>query len=156
PGYSGPITVVPCGIDTFFDDATYARHRFYWRNRLHLDPARPAAVYSGSMSKWQRVAEVVKIARATPRLQTYLFLVGNESTFPTDLPPNVRIASLSHGDLIEALCAFDFGFLLRRSDWTNLVAFPNKASEYLNARLAIVVDTTNLGCVRPEFAPAFV
>jgi glycosyltransferase involved in cell wall biosynthesis len=155
PRYSGPMTVVPCGIDTAFDDATYARNRSRWRRRLALDPAGPAAVYSGSMSKWQRVAEIIDIARATPRLQTYLFLVGDASALPADLPSNVRIASLSHEDLVEALCAFDFGFLLRRSDWTNLVAFPNKASEYLNARLRIIVDTTDLGCMRPEFAPAF-
>jgi hypothetical protein len=156
PGFCGPITVVPCGIDKPIDDTSYARNRQRWRGRLRLEPTRPAAVYSGSTAKWQRVADVVEFAHARPNIQVYLFLVGDPATFPAELPPNVRIASLSHHDVVEALCAFDFGFLLRHSDLTNFVAFPNKVGEYLNARLKIIIDSGSIGCIRGEFSSAFI
>lgn len=156
PEYRGPVTIVPCGISATINDESYRRNRLAWRSRLGLDPARPAAVYSGSTARWQGIGDIVELARALPNIQVYLFLVGEASTFPTGLPENVRVASLAHGQLVDALCAFDFGFLLRRSDLTNFVAFPNKVGEYLNARLQIIIDSDNLGCVLPEFSPAFV
>jgi len=85
-----------------------------------------------------------------------LLLVGDESKFPRDLPSNVFITSLSHREVTEALCAFDFGILLHRRDVTNHVAFPNKVGEYLNARLRIIIDSEDIGCVIPEFSHAFV
>src|SRR5262249_8764897 len=105
PRFTGPITVVPSGINAPINDAAYERSRHLWRQRLGLDPSQPAAAYSGSISKWQRVPDVVALARVTPNLQTFLFLVGDPSKFPTDLPPNVRIASLSRSEINEALCA---------------------------------------------------
>jgi hypothetical protein len=68
----------------------------------------------------------------------------------------VRIASLSHHEVVEGLCAFDFGFLLRHSDLTSFVAFPNKVGEYLNARLKIIIDSGNIGCIHQEFSDAFI
>lgn len=156
PEYLGPVTIVPCGISTVIDDESYQRNRLFWRSRLGLDPARPAAAYSGSTARWQGIGDIVALARARPNMQVYLFLVGGASTFPTGLPENVCVASLAHDQLVDALCAFDFGFLLRRSDLTNFVAFPNKVGEYLNARLQIIIDSDNLGCVLPEFSPALV
>jgi hypothetical protein len=156
PEYLGPVTIVPCGISEVIDDGSYQCNRHAWRSRLGLDPARPAAAYSGSTARWQGIGDIVELARARPIMQVYLFLVGEASTFPTGLPENVRVASLAHDQLVDALCAFDFGFLLRRSDLTNFVAFPNKVGEYLNARLQIIIDSDNLGCVLPEFSTAFV
>jgi hypothetical protein len=156
PEFLGVVTRIHCGISKEMDDASYQRNRLYWRARLDLDPTRPAAVYSGSTAEWQRVGDIVDLARARPNAQVYLFLVGKTTTFPRDVPRNVRIASLSHAELVDALCAFDFGFLLRRSDVTNFVAFPNKVGEYLNARLKIIIDSDNLGCICPEYSTAFI
>jgi glycosyltransferase involved in cell wall biosynthesis len=156
PAFPGSVTVVPCGIDAPIDQAAYERKRHHWRDRLGLDPSRPAAVYSGSIAKWQRVDDMLDLARAQPRLQVHLLLVGDPSLFPVDVPQNVRIASLPHPEAVDALCAFDFGFLLRRSDLTNFVAFPNKVGEYLNARLRIIVDSRNIGCINEELSDAFI
>ena len=62
-------------------------------------------------------------------------------------PTNLYVTCLEYEEMLEALCAFDFGFLLRNDSITNFVAFPNKYSEYINARLSIVVnDKFELGC----------
>ena len=41
---------------------------------------------------------------------------------------------------------FDYGLLLRDENITNYIAFPNKFSEYLNARLTILLKNKNIGC----------
>jgi hypothetical protein len=156
PEFRGVATAVPCGISAAIDEASYWRNRYYWRAQLGLDSARPAAAYSGSTAGWQRLGDILEWARSWPNTQVYLFLVGEASTFPSDLPDNVRIASLPHAELVAALCAFDFGILLRRSDVTSFVAFPNKVGEYLNARLRIIVDSDNIGCICSEYDAAFV
>jgi len=154
PRFKGEIAVVPCGLSTAFDDHAYAENRAHWRCKLAIEPHRPAAVYVGGLYKWQRVNEVVDFARRRQDWQFYLFVRG-DTTSLGDIPANVRISWLSHKDLLEALCAFDYGFLLRNEDVTNWVAFPNKAAEYLNARLKVIVDTKNVGCIRPEYLEGF-
>ena len=55
---------------------------------------------------------------------------------------NVRFGFLPSEQLQNALCAFDYGLLMRRAEGlANSFAFPLKASEYANARLGILLDT---------------
>jgi len=154
PRFSGAISVVPCGLSIIFDDHKYSENRAHWRQKLAIEPSRLAAVYVGGLYKWQRVREVVDFARRRQDWLFFLFVNGDIASLG-GLPANVRISRLPHNDMLKALCAFDYGFLLRNDDVTNRVAFPNKASEYLNARLKIIVDSKNLGCIRPEYSQAF-
>lgn len=156
PRFEGDIVIVPCGVTDVFDDAVYRELRSKWRRRLKIDPNETAAIYSGGLSRWQRVDDVVTFARKNQWLKVFLLTNGDLGQSREELPPNVRTGSLPREEAIEALCAFDYGFLLRYDDLTNHVAFPNKASEYLNARLKIVIDSRNLGCVLPEFSHAFI
>ena len=156
PTFGGSIVVVPCGIEAVIDDITFRKLRSVWRQRLGLGSRDTAAVYSGGVSRWQRVSDVVSFADKNRWLKVYLFINGSLGANFANLPPNIKVMSLSRDEVREALCAFDYGFLLRFDDLTNHVAFPNKASEYLNARLRIIVDSRNMGCVIPEFYSAFV
>ena len=81
PTFRGPITVIPCGIDAPIDDASYERNRHTWRSRLGLDASRPAAAYAGNTARWQRIADIVRFARARPNIQVYLFL---EASVPVE------------------------------------------------------------------------
>lgn len=154
--FEGDIVVVPCGVTNVFDDAAYGELRSTWRSKLKIGPDETAAVYSGGLSRWQRIEDVLAFARDNQWLKVFLLTNGDLGQLGEELPPNVRSRSLPREEAIEALCAFDYGFLLRYDDLTNHVAFPNKASEYLNARLKIVIDSRNLGCVLPEFSHSFI
>jgi hypothetical protein len=156
PWFRGQIVVVPCGVTSVLDDDSYNRYRSTWRNRLGIADDEVVAVYAGGLSRWQRVGDITAFARTRPSLRVFLLTNGDATRVGEQIPDNVSIRSLLPNEVLEALCAFDYGFLLRNDDMTNHVAFPNKASEYLNARLQILVDSLRVGCIWPAFAHAFI
>ena len=156
PWFTGKIVVVPCGIEEIYDDFSYRELRRVWREKLGIGSDETAAVYSGGLSRWQRIEDVIDFAQKHTWLKVYMFINCNARAIRSSLPPNIKVMTLSPEESKAALCAFDYGFLLRFDNTTNHVSFPNKASEYLNARLRVVMDARNLGCVLPNLSFAFV
>ena len=107
-----------------------------------MDHGDIGVVYAGGASAWQNIDEFILMAKRNPSACFYLFM---SSSIEGELPPNVKITSLPHDTLVEALCAFDYGFLFRNRDVTNYVAWPNKFSEYINARLVVLLKNREIG-----------
>ena len=139
-------SLVPCGLIESFDNDRYEANRKKWRDIYSIGEYDQVAVFSGGVSKWQCIDDVMQffegfIGRA------FLFTSKSNIELLKNTYPNstVEYFTLTPEDLREALCAFDFGLLPRESDITNFVAWPNKASEYYNARLTILLKSANIG-----------
>lgn len=141
--------IVHCGISDYFKESEYLEYRKHWREKLSIDYNEIAFVYAGGISKWQNIDEIIEFAYKYKEAKLFIFTSKNnikELQRTKKLSNNIILDSLPHEELLSALCAFDYGLLLRDENITNYVAFPNKFSEYLNARLTIVLKNKNIGC----------
>jgi hypothetical protein len=139
-------SLVPCGLIETFDEDRYVANRKKWRDIYSIGEFDQVAVFSGGVSKWQCIDDVMRFFEGFNG-RAFLFTSGSniellKNTYPYS---KVEYFTLTPDDLREALCAFDFGLLPRESDITNFVAWPNKASEYYNARLIILLKSSNIG-----------
>ena len=141
--------IVHCGIRDYFKEAEYLEYRKFWREKLSIDYNEITFVYAGGISKWQNIDEIIEFAYKYKETKLFIFTSKNnikELQKTKKLSDNIILDSLPHQELLSALCAFDYGLLLRDENITNYVAFPNKFSEYLNARLTILLKNKNIGC----------
>jgi len=140
--------VVSCGIEYPVKESKYKEYRSYWRDKYNIATDDIACVYAGGIAKWQNVDEIIEKCKNQSAIKLYIFTsLKNQELIKKkyDLSSNIYFDYLSHAELSEALCAFDYGFLLRNEDITNYVAFPNKYSDYINARLQVVVKNKKIG-----------
>lgn len=147
-GYEGDTAHVPCGVSRAFDFSEYDNHRAKWRKTLGMSPCDIGVVYAGGASAWQNINELISMAKNNPAVLFYLFM---SAPIKEAVPANVKIKSLPHALLVEALCAFDYGFLFRDHDVTNYVAWPNKFSEYVNARLVVLLKNREIGFYSKDY-----
>lgn len=146
-GFKGDIVIIPCGVDAVYDHADVSKFRKKWRDAFNIDSDDVCFVYCGGLSPWQNVDKVVDYALSVD-FPVYIFTSKqNHHHLKSFGAANLHVHSLSHREMLEALCAFDFGFLLRDRDLTNYVAYPNKYSEYINARLRVVLLNRDIGCI---------
>lgn len=139
-------SLVPCGLIETYDDDRYAAFRKKWRATYSIGDHEQVAVFAGGVSKWQCIDDVMRFFSGfkgrtflfTSRLNIQLL----KKSYPTS---KVEYFTLVPDELREAMCAFDFGLLPRERDVTNFVAWPNKASEYYNARLTILLKSQEIG-----------
>ncbi|MBS3198660.1 glycosyltransferase [Turicibacter bilis] len=137
--------IIPCGINDNNTDFVFNRKK--WRRKLDIEDASRVIVYSGGISQWQSIDETLEII--------YDFLNYDQShracIFSKDLQfikekikheyiNKIRLESLNHTEVSEALSACDVGLIIRKNDVTNNVAFPNKFSEYIQANLIIIIS----------------
>jgi len=139
-------SLVPCGLIETYDDDSYVAFRKKWRAIYSIGDYEQVAVFSGGVSKWQCIDDVMRYFEGFNG-RTFLFTSRLNIELLKCTYPNSKAEyfTLKPEDLREALCAFDFGLLPRESDVTNFVAWPNKASEYYNARLTILLKSTQIG-----------
>ena len=140
--------VIHCGIDGLISSDKYLEYREEYREKYNLAEDTIACVYAGGIAPWQNVDEVIKRCVQEKNVKLYIYTSAkNRETLKElyDLGDNVYFDYLPHEELEKALCAFDYGFLLRDEDITNYVAFPNKYSDYINARLTVIVKNKNIG-----------
>jgi len=109
-------------------------------------------VYSGGISRWQRVEETVKLLhdlhKRVPKLRSLLLVkLENQSTVKAMMPsnaPQFSIRSAEPGEVCRWLNAADFGVVLRHDLQVNRVASPIKIGEYLLCGLALIASP-NIG-----------
>ena len=142
PRFTGSVCVVKCGFPRAFTESEYRAKRDLWRKKLQLDDGRLAVVFAGTLSAWQNKDALFAFARLHSETRVYFFVPRAHHAELESLGlANVRCGFLPSSDLQSALCAFDYGLLMRRAGGiANSFAFPLKASEYANARLGILVD----------------
>ena len=138
--------VVPCNLNSVFSKEQYLSKRKYWRCKLNYVDGDVAAVYSGGVSSWQCIDDVILFFNRSNIKGMIFTSKENHSAIKQRLSnKNVIVDCLSPKVLADALTAFDFGLLPRDNKITNYVAYPNKFAEYYNARLTILLKSTEIG-----------
>jgi hypothetical protein len=145
---------VHCGIDHPLSYHEYQKNRDFWRDEFCLDNKQQVScVYAGGIHKWQRIEDIINMAMNNKKILFFIFTSQSNQTIlkkQYKIPDNLKLHYLPHSTLTKALCAFDYGILFRNIDKTNFVAFPNKYSEYINARLKVLLLNSNIGCYPPS------
>jgi hypothetical protein len=144
---------IPCGVHSpFATPAAMHGARAEWRRRLGLADDEVVFVYSGGFGPWQMLEETFALFFGTwsRELNARLCVFSGElKAIAAHVrqqgydPSRLVLRSLRPAEVVPALTAADVGVLLRRDNWTNRVAFPNKFSEYLAGGL-LVVTTASL------------
>lgn len=139
-------SLIPCGLNETYNDDKYVANRKKWRAIYSIGEYEQVAVFSGGVSKWQCIDDVMRFFDGFNG-RAFLFTNRSNIELLKYVYPNSKAEyfTLNPEDLRAALCAFDFGLLPRESDVTNFVAWPNKASEYYNARLTILLKSAHIG-----------
>lgn len=137
--------IIPCATDGIrFDQEEYLIDRKKYRDKYHIDNDEIVFIYSGGVSPWQCVSETIelykKIADGVKKKTRLLMFSHNRDTIASMAAGDVRIQidSYSPEELMHALHAGDFAFLLRTNCLTNNVAFPNKYLEYVQSGMKII------------------
>lgn len=165
PRYDGSVSLVKCGFSEAFTDARYARERVAWRKKLGIGADKRAVVFAGTLSGWQNKEGLFAFAKrhsgSEDKTEVHFFVPRAHHAEIAALGlRNTRTGFLPSAQLQVALCAFDYGLLLRQARGiANYFAFPLKASEYANARLGILSnsdDENSLGWMEGSLARAFV
>lgn len=156
---------VPCATASVLDNTCYLSYRQEYRQYFSLLDDCIAFVYSGGIESWQCVEETVKIYKhiaksisKNSKFFIFTYEVDKARQMIGEDNEDVIVISFKSSELIKALCAMDFAFLIRKDTITNNVAFPNKFLEYVNTRLKIIttpyvydvasqVKDNNLGCI---------
>lgn len=141
------MTVIPSCFNEnsfFFDPA--ARKEI--RNALDLNDNSILLCYSGGMSAWQRIADIISILKGvclTDARCKALFLTTSlddmtrrlkEAQFPSG---QAFVRGCSHKEVHQYLSAADVGFIMRHDIPVNNVASPVKVGEYLACGLPVVL-----------------
>ena len=140
--------LVHCGIEYPISYDNWKEYRKIYRKKYMLKDSDVAYVYAGGILPWQNIDQIIDVAVKDKNIILYIYTsVKNQNILKSkyNLTNNIKFDFLSHEELQHALCAFDYGLLLRNNDITNYVAFPNKYSDYINARLKVLVKNTNIG-----------
>jgi glycosyltransferase involved in cell wall biosynthesis len=140
-------TVIPsCFNENSFYFEPAARKEI--RNAFGLNENSILLCYSGGMSAWQRLPDIIsllkKVCSADHRCKA-LFLTNNqgelasllrEAEFPSD---QTFIHGCSHKEVHRYLSAADLGFIMRHDTTVNNVASPVKVAEYLACGLPVIL-----------------
>ncbi|MDP5145069.1 glycosyltransferase [Shewanella sp. ULN5] len=138
--------LVPCNLNTTLSKEQYFIKRQYWRSKFNYLDKDIAAVYSGGISSWQCIDDVILFFNNSNIKGMIFTSENNHAAIKQRLSNrNVVVECLSPKVLADALTAFDFGLLPRDEKFTNYVAYPNKFAEYYNARLTILLKSTEIG-----------
>ena len=141
--------VVSCGISRPISYEAWAKLRKIWRNKFDLSQEDISVVYAGGVSRWQNIDEVINFAQSETEIAgLWVTSKSNQNYIKSNysISDNITFGFLSNTVLLEAMTAFDYGILIRDKNDTNYVAFPNKYSEYINARLTVLLKNEHIGC----------
>lgn len=137
---------IPCGIDEIFIDRAYLRKK--WRKKFGILDNEKVFLYSGGTSKWQQIDESIKLYENEFKKLNYKMVIFSKNIEEINnilkkMNLNRKdyiIKSLKLNELTDALTIGDIGVMLREKSMTNLVAFPNKFSEYIKSGLLVLAS----------------
>ena len=102
-------------------------------------------IYTGSNAPWQCLKETLDIYRSICEIypSNLTLLVSDKNYKVPQEYSNLSISkyTVSSEEVSSYLSAADFAFLIRKSDVTNKVAYPNKFYDYISHNLPVI--TTN-------------
>lgn len=140
-------TVVPSSVDgRFFGFDAEAREKR--RRELGFGPNEKVLCYSGGLSKWQRIPDILRLFEDLALAYSDMrFLVLSKDLDATarmlEAFPAAKRRAVVHScgreQVAEYLSAADAGILLRDDNAVNRVASPIKTGEYLSCRLPVIV-----------------
>ena len=136
--------LVRCGIDDIRSFNLWLNERNEIRNKFGISN-KNVLVYSGSLHPWQRFFDILDIFSKYSLIdEDSFFIIMSKvdektlSTIQEKLPNNNYVIIFAdQNEYSKILGACDIGFLLRDYKMTNMVAFPNKFSDYLESRLIV-------------------
>lgn len=135
---------IPCATTSFLEEIQYKAYREQYRLYFGLKQNEVAFVYSGGIEPWQCVNKTIELYKEVSEkldIPSKMFIFSYETELINQKVKNDSrfvVRSLKSDELTKALCAMDFGFLIREDTLTNNVAYPNKFLEYLNARIYVI------------------
>lgn len=137
---------IPCGIDETFIDRVYLRKK--WRKIFGILENEKVFLYSGGTSKWQQIDESIRLYENKFKKLNYKMVIFSKNIEEINnilkkmnlKKENYIIKSLKLNELTNALTIGDIGIMLREKTMTNLVAFPNKFSEYIKSGLLVLAS----------------
>lgn len=140
--------LVRCGCYDTLNVEVYYKTREEYRKHLEIDNDALAFVYSGSKDRWQKFEETLKtfkMIKETGIKCKFAFYMNlseeDKHNINEELgKENVTIRWVAPEQMKKELMAYDVGMLLRDSNWTNKVAFPNKYSDYIASGLHLCVS----------------
>ena len=139
--------MIPCCVDNAeFAFSEPARRAV--RTELGLSDSAPLLCYSGGLSFWQRIADVLRLCRDLARQRAdcrFLFLTRQEAELAKlahqeGLPPDrFVVRGCAHEEIPHYLSAADAGIILRDDTFVNNTASPIKIGEYLSCGLPVIL-----------------
>jgi len=143
---SGIFLIIPCGVNfREFEYDQYFIERYKWRERYGLDDETIVFIYSGGLSKWQKIEESIELfdfVSKSLNAKSKMIVFTSSEYFPSAKNSEVIFDRLPSSEIGNALKMGDFGFLLRDENMTNKVAFPNKFSEYIAAGVEVILNNS--------------
>jgi len=142
------IIIIPCGITEILDVGKIIKMRNNWREKLNIQDE-TIVVYCGGLSRWQVINKNCYLFKKIKDLfiNSKLLLITPDPEKAIEIALSMGIKReeiisifVDQKDVINVLCAADIGLMLRENKVTNVVAFPNKFSDYLNAGLIIITS----------------
>lgn len=131
--------------------ALRSKFRTEVRAALGILSAMRVYCYNGSYKPWQGVKETLDYFCQHYRHDPYAFLLilsSDVDQFNSELkayelsPHQYKILSVDPSEVVNYLCAADYGFLFRDKDIINWVSRPTKMLEYQAAGLTIIHNHT--------------
>lgn len=136
---------VPCATNSLCQDKDiYLANRKEYRKKYGISEDEIVFIYSGGVSAWQCVEETILLYKQlSSSLNKKTRMLVFSHSFDTikrlaGKDDSIQIDSYGPDELVKALCAGDYAFLLRKDCITNNVAFPNKFLEYVQSGMRII------------------
>lgn len=143
--------IIPCSVTEVRNGSMKNLERKHWRDVFGVNDEVLLFVYSGGVSRWQMVEEIIDLFEE----KLHPFFKNSKMCFFTQQTnlinyilskkgyncSNYIIKSFKGEEVKGPLAACDCGIILRNSNLTNEVAFPNKVSEYIEAGLCVIISS---------------
>lgn len=142
--------IIPCGnYDTINNYEQRLKYRTIWRKKLGIKDDETVFVYSGGISKWQKIDETIlflqEIVNEYENTKVCIFSGQikelEDKVNKLGFNNKVILKSLKSKEVPLVLTACDVGIILRENNLTNQVAFPTKFTDYLEGGLHVILSS---------------
>jgi hypothetical protein len=140
-----------CDIPTKISPKEKLHHRTRLRSILTIDTSAPVYVYNGSLKAWQCPQETIAVFKeAWKKNSTSIFLALTQDNAlmkklleQANIPKSsYRVLFIPQDEVLNYLCAADYGIIFREAHQLNWVSRPTKLLEYQAAGLQVLHNNT--------------